>query len=175
MCRYLLVFSAFFCLAFLDAGFAEELGERDPACLVPSERIQRHMNRFALQSKNWDNDRARAAVRGAEAVVLTDDSDYRICEALWHGAGHLLAKRKQTEDGEFFLFDAGFFRFGPYYVVAILENSVDPAKDGVHPLERIHTGAHTGIVLFNSDLVLLGNYDYRGHSLDRNPDLILKE
>lgn len=175
MWRYLLVFSAFFCLAFLDAGASEEIGEREPACFVPSERIQRHMERFALQSKNWDNSRARDAVRGTEPVALTDRSDYRICEALWHGAGHLLTKKKQTADGEFFKFDAGFFRFGPYYVVAIAENAVDPSRDDVHPLERVHPGGHAGFVLFDTDLHLLGNYDYRGHTFDRNPDLLLKE
>lgn len=174
MSRYMLTLIALFLLSYFNSVSAEDVNDRDPACIVPSERIERHMMRFARASEDWSNARARAAVSSAEPVALTDKSDHRICETLWDEAGHLLAKQKRIEGGEFFRFDAGFYRFGPFYVVAVFENTVDPDREDVHPLETIQFGAETGFALFNGNLEFLGNYDYRGNSLDREPKLILK-
>lgn len=170
---YRISLAALFLFSGLGSVVADDRGEVGPACMTPSDRVESHMMSFARRSEDWSNARARAAVGSTEPVALTDQAARGICEKLWEKAAPLLAVQKQTESGEFYKFDVGFYSFGPFYAVAALENTVDPAREEIPPLERIHTGAEGVIVLFSRELEFLGHYDYRGYSRDRDPELVL--
>ncbi len=147
----------------------------DPACPTPSSEVEEHMMRFKTASAYWDNDKAKRALANIEPLALTDKSNRGICERLWDGVARMLAIRTQRDGAEYFKYDFGFYRYGEYYAVALVENPIDPNRKDVHPLERVHPGGESSIVLFNSDLQRLGAYDYRGISFDEDPDLVLRQ
>lgn len=175
MNKHIIILLFLFSLIFVSPVSALNEDDFGVACIVPSDKVERFMQRFAKASAQWDNKTARESVDSSEPIALTDKINREECEKLWQEMDEMLAMEKRTEHGEFFKYDAGFYRFGPYYTVVLTENIVDPDRKDIHPLDKVSTGAQASVTLFNMDFQRLGAYGYRGNSFDYHPKLQLRK